>query len=533
MRVFSRKRKKKEAFATSSRGAMKRSPAASRKKPPSTTKMPAKAPQVGRALHEASTKNMLDKITRLYRAGKNTAGVYINKVARELGPGTQVMALKTLLKIIDATGVMDNDTEVFLPRAHGPEDSDAGTLGTSAVAVYQNVAGRDIQHYAVGKRITAVSDTEMQAARKLFKETNVITDVVEKVFRGQMFFTSGFNCKGFAQPFTQFTALDTSSTTNPDPVIARDDFTISDYSMFFNISDYYNAMAQCTGDMPTTDGVTGDVDLFYALQSMKMEVEMMNSNSFYPMQVKIYVLKAKIDLGSGRPPIQSYLGNNLTSQLDDRPNVDYLMYTSNTALTENVSDSTIFRSEYSVLPQLTPAMSQNFKAAYTIVSVDKIELNPLDTCTYVLKKEIPHPSSLREIQYHRENGNVVKSGDYGLMIEFQGAQALASPNSCAMKDGTLVSNPVMGLAPSRLRVDVKKSVDISAAAIDSTLNAVGTLSPSSQPTWLNQRNFAPSIDTETATFSYADLNQSGSTISGKFTLPVYTDETLQTGGSIT
>ena len=303
--------------------------------------------------------------------------------------------------------------------------------------------------------------------------------------------------------------------------------------MFFNTSDYYNAMAQCTGDMPTTDGVTGDVDLFYALQSMKMEVEMMNSNSFYPMQVKIYVLKAKIDIGSGRPPVQSYLGNNLTTQLDDRPNVDYLMYTSNTQLRENLSETATYRSEYSVLPQLTPAMSQNFKSAYTIVSVDKIELDPLDTCTYVLKKEIPHPSSLREVQYHRENGNAVKSGDYGLMIEFQGAQALASPDACAMKDGTVVSSPVMGLAPSRLRVDVKKSVNISAAAIDSTLNAVGTLSPTSQPTWLNQRNFAPSIDTETATFSYVDLNQSGATISGKFTLPVYTDETLQSGGSIT
>lgn len=482
-------------------------------------------------------------VQELYRAAGYRVAKTINEMCEKVGQATEQTLRR---KFEQAMGKATPETlkgTKFMPRAHGMGDSDAGSIGSMGMMGTQVVAGRELKRYMFGKKISAIYDESMKAASKLYPETRVITDVLSDQWRGQLHYNSGFNCKGFVQPAGSYPNLGTSATANPDPIIERDE-TLGDagaYSMFFNTSDYYNAMAQCTGSMPTgnaidLDGGEGLVDVFYALRSIRLEVDLMNSNAFYPVQVKIFVLRALRNLNQTKTPIERYTGTSVPAypktQLRGRASVDYLMYSSVDTLNNGgiATKALNYNDQMSVLPQVTPAMSECFKEAFEIVSVDKITLDPLESLVYTLEKEIPHPTSLRQVQFDRHAAEFVKPGDYGLMIEFQGAQCIAVPNECYSKtknDTTTINEPVMGLAPSRVRVDTKKSVVVCAAAVDSTMNDVEALD-SGQATWIFQRNFAPSIDTSVVTFNYDDLASTPTT--NKFTLPVYTDETKQYGG---
>jgi hypothetical protein len=537
------RRKKREAYV-SSPGIRKRSTASYAKKPSTTSKKPsmiATATAAGRSLVNAVHNNKT--VSTIYRAGVRALGVDLGNLAARTGTVLGEMTSRQIRKKLDNLMKTDSPEAVFMPRAHGLSDSDAGTVATYACAGMQTVAGRDIRRIAAGKKISAMYDTEMQAAAKMFKETSVITSVMGSQFRGQVHYESGFNCKGYVEPVSQFIVLDSTSGSNPTPKIARgENENANNYTMFFQTQDYYNVIAQSAGVLPilnlTNVTDSNDTDLFFAIRSLKLEVDIMNSNAYYPCQVKIYVLRAKTDLGVSNPPVHQYFGTSVTTQSVDRVNVGYLKYKTTTTLASGDTSPIDYdyTSEFSVLPQVTPAMSPAFKADYDIISVDKITLNPLDSIEYILEKEIPHPTSFRQVNRYREESIAVKAGDYGLMIEFQGANGIAVPNRCISKDyakaDVTINEPVIGLVPTRLRVDTKKTSVISAQAIDSTLNPTEALS-SVNTTWLNERNFAPSVDTEVTTFSYAQLEQGTTTPSSlKYALPVYTDESKSAGGSI-
>lgn len=488
-----------------------------------------------------------EPVQELWRAAQVRTAEMINKQCTNAGQTTERFLKKQFDRRMGTATAATLQNPKFMPRAHGMSDSDAGAIGSVGVMGSQVVAGREIKRYVYGKKITAIYDKSMEAASKLYPTTEVITDILDEQWRGQLYYVSGFNCKGFVQPAESFPLLGTSPTANPAPQIARPTTAANDYSMFFNTSDYYNAMSQCTGTMPTgnaidLDGGDGLRDAFYALKSIRLEVEMMNANSFYPVTVKVFVLRALTDLGSSRTPVNQYVGTEVPdypkSQLGYRGKapVAFAMYASNADLTNTGSGTATatltYQNQMSVLPQVTPAMSQLFKREYEIVDVTRIKLDPLESLTYVLEKQIPKPTSLREIQYRRHYSHYVKSGDYGLMIEFQGADCIAVPDGCPSKTrdaSTTIGEPVMGLAPSKLRVDTKKSIQVCAAAVDSTLNDIEALD-SGQATWIYQTNFAPSIDTRVATFDYNNLVTTPAL--GKFVLPVYTDETKQYGGGI-
>lgn len=489
------------------------------------------------------------QVQEIYHAGVIKATEEINRRCEILGQATERTIRRKFDRFFNQATADTLQSPKFMPRAHGMSNSDAGAIGSTGVMGTQVVAGRELKRYVFGKKITAIYDESMKQAAKLYPETRVITDVLAEQWRGQLHYNSGFNCKGFVQPSGSFPTLDTTATSNPAPQIMRDETganngSASSYSMFFNTSDYYNAMSQCTGSMPTSnaidlDGSEGQADVFYALRSIRLEADIFNSNSFYPVQVKIFVLRALKNMTVNHTPIDRYTGTTVPSypksQVRAKVPVQYLMYNSTDVLGDgNVATKTMtYNDQLSVLPQVTPAMSERFKRSYEVVSVDKITLDPLESLTYILEKQIPKPTSLRDIQFARHSGDYVQPGDFGLMIEFQGAQCIAQPYECQSKtrdDTTKINEPVMGLAPSRLRVDTKKSVVVCAAAIDSTMNNVEALD-SGQATWIFQRNFAPNIDTSVVTFDYDNL--ASSVTQGKFTLPVYTDETKQNAGPIT
>lgn len=533
-----RRSKSKEQAYVPAPKMRQRSRASYAKSKPARKSIIATAAAAGRKLvanvHENKTLNSV------YRAASKIVGKDLNQISAMAGARLGDATSRIVRKKLDEMMKTDSPEAVFMPRAHGMSDSDAGTMATYGCCGNQSVAGRDIKRYAAGKKISAIYDEEMQAAAKLYKETSVITDVMGSQFRGQVYYNSGFNCKGFVEPVNSFIVLDTTNT-NPEPVIARDiNANANNYTMFFQTEDYYNTIMQSVGVIPpiniTEELKKPDTDLFFAIRNLKLSVDIMNSNSYYPCQVKIFVLRAKTDLVVSDTPLSAYVGSSVTSQSFDRVNVGYLKYRDSRTM-QGTTNTYSYTCEMSVLPQVTPAMSPRFKQYYDIVSVDKITLNPLDSLEYVLEKQIPHPTSYRQVETYRQDGVAVKALDYGLMIEFQGAQGIVMPSACISsaydKSELKISEPVMGLIPTRLRVDTKKTADISAAAVRSTLNDIKALS-SAQTTWINQRNFAPSVDTALTTFSYNQLDTSdpSTPTPAKYTIPVFTDEVQRFGGSI-
>lgn len=547
VRYSGRQKSKETGFVTPNSklvGSRRRPPARGRTAPARQPRQPrpVTAPQVGTKLTDAVHGDK--PVTPMYKSGgKAKTGMNINDV---LGNPVVQTTLRVLTKELLKTMVGDGGTATFLPRAHGPNDDDAGTLASYACGGTQSVAGRDIKRYAAGKKISAIYDANMKAAAKLYDNQAVITSVMGETFRYQQHYECGFNCKGYVEPVSQFRVLDSLEGVNPTPAIARGvDNNANNYTMFFQTEDYYNTIAQSVGILPPLDlsGISdsGNTDLFFAIRSLKLEVDIMNSNAYYPVQVKVYVLKAKSDLNANFPPVRAMTGSSVVSQGNDTVDYRYLKYINSTTLQNTITGDEdkeyTYTSEFSVLPQVTAAMSQRFKQNYDIVSVDTVTLDPLDTLYYVLEKQIPHATSYREVNRYRTNSVAVKSGDYGLMIEFQGSIGIANPNECKSttynKSQTKINNPIVGTVPSRIRVDTKMSSVITAPALDSTLNNTEALS-TSQVTWIKQRNFAPDIDTQLVTFPYSSLEPGAATpATSKYTLPVYTDETLASGGGIT
>lgn len=506
---------------------------------------PPTASQVGENLTSAVH---ADKpVSPMYRSGgKAKTGMNINSI---LGNPVVQTTAKLLAKELVKVMVGDGSKAVFMPRAHGDNDSDAGTLANYVCGGNQTVAGRDIKRYAAGKKISAIYDENMKAAAKLYDNQTVITNVMGELFRYQQHYECGFNCKGYVEPVSQFDLLDSVSGYNPEPIIARNETdNANNYTMFFQTEDYYNTIRQSASFLPlldvSNDTRSGNNDLFFAIRSLKLEVDIMNSNSYYPVSVKIYLLRAKTDLSFSDPPVYSLLGgtSNTISQQDDLVDYRYTKYINQTTLLNKrtvngqvVDKEYSYTSEFSVLPQVTPAMSFKFKQNYDIVGVDTVTLDPLDTLHYVLEKQIPHATSYREVNRYRTDSVAVKSGDFGLMVEFQGSTGIAKANSCVStnfdKSTSTILQTVVGTVPSRIRVDTKKSSVITAPALDSTLNTVRAISDA-QTSWIKQRNFAPSIDTQLVTFQYSSMSQHATADTGEFSLPVYTDETLASGGGI-
>jgi hypothetical protein len=447
--------------------------------------------------------------------GKRFMETTSKKVVRELEKRLSSDSPETLQKL--------------LPRAHGSNDSDVGALHSVEVNGYQEVAGREVNRYGMGKKITAIHDKQMQMACNLYGEQRVITDVIEPKYRGTLRYHSGFNCKGFAYPAASFNNI-SNTAAPPDAEVKRTGGDCADYALAFTVKDYWNAMAQSTGgSLPNVTDEPGDVDIFYAFKSIRLNASITNSNGYYPIEVKIYLLKAKTKISSTKTPTKSYFGTSTTTQAADLVNYEYIKWA-----TQKVVDPTLtYVSQVSMLPQVTPAMSTVFKTNYDIVSVDKRVIAPNDSIDYVLEKEIPHVTSYREIDRYRRESISMIPGDYCLMVEFQGTMALANPTDMPTTNDAIVSDttssPVEGLAPGRLRIDVQKSISVCTRAINSTINGVNTLEPDSQATWLTQRNLAAGIDSSVITFNYFDQSKTpGST--GTYALPVYTDEQKQYAG---
>lgn len=423
----------------------------------------------------------------------------------------------------------EKTVQKILPKAHGQSNSDIGVLHGCSMQGVQEVAGREVTRHVIARKISAIHDKQMCAAYDLYGSQSVITEVQEPRFRGTLRFHSGFNCKGFAYPQTNFPALDNSAVPPSASVKLVADDGVK-YPLAFTVRDYWNAMAQSTGGtLPNVSTSPGDVDIFYAFRSIKLETKITNTNAYYPASVKVYLLKAITEIGVNKTPCQQYFSDSLLSQIADKVNYKYIKHVTTTEATGNPNVTYI--SQVSMLPQVTPAMSPAFKNEYTIIAVDTKILAPSDSLDYTLIKEIPHVTSYREIDRHRRSQHSVMPNDYLLMVEFQGGMALANPTNMPISEGSLegTSTPVEGLAPVRIRIDTKKSIDVSSSAINSTLNDVNTLEPDSQPTWLFQRNLATNIDSSVVTFNYfAQSKTPGAT--GTYALPVYTDEQKQYAG---
>ena len=481
----------------------------------------------------------------------STVGGYV--FARMLRAGTRLgmnLSLRASKAIPQATlRVLQKDLDkmlqeapkdtVFDPGAHGPETNDAGGIATRSLCGSQMVGGRELLRYAAKKKIFAIYDTEMRAAAKMYKEFNVITDVLPVQWRSQFYFQSGFNCKGYLYPnatFPQLSAGDAYPTAN----LPRST-NLNGYPLAFTVMDYWNVMCQSCGELPllSTDNKNNwsDTDMYYAIRSMKMEMELINSNAFYPCTVKIYVLRSIGFRSDTDSPVKLLLSTaNPTTSYSSGINPLYKKYRTDATITNGLTgddlESVSYVAEESVLPQVMPSMSTNFKERWKIVAVDTVTLNPMDAINYVLEKQIPHPTSFRYINKIRTQSVAVDKGDYAMMVEFQGATSLAVPQKCTTDTGQTINETVMGLAPTRLRVQVKKSAMVSAPAMNSTLNDVKAISTDRQTTWINQKNIATGIDTQQVTFAYSKLASTPGT-DDTYTLPVYTDETKQYGGGLT
>ena len=474
-------------------------------------------------------------LSLMYRAGTTLGHALNTRAGRPRANATSRVIVKELDKMLREA---PKDT-VFEPGAHGPQTNDAGGIATAALSASQMVGGRELLRYAAKKKIFCIYDTEMRTAAKMYKEFNVITDVLPVQWRSQFYFQSGFNCKGYLYPNAQFAALDSGESYPTADIPKTSGFNT--YPLAFTTTDYWNVMCQSCGDLPllTTDNKNywSDTDMYYAIRSMKMEMELINSNAFYPCTAKIYTLKALTRLTTSDAPVKLLLGTaSPTTGYKSGLNPLYKKYRTDVTLTNGLTggdaQSISYVAEESVLPQVMPSMAVNWKDKYKIVAVDTITLNPMDSIVYELEKQIPHPTSFRHVEKLRTQGVSVDSGDYLLMVEFQGATALAVPENCTTDLGQTINETVMGLAPTRLRVQVKKTSMVSAPAMNSTLNDVKAVSTDSQSTWINQKNIATSIDTQQVTFAYSKLANAPGT-SDTFTLPVYTDETKQYGGGLT
>lgn len=424
---------------------------------------------------------------------------------------------------------VEKTVQKIMPKAHGPSDSDIGVLHRVVMDGVQEVAGREVVRHVIARKISAIHDKQMRAAYDLYGSQSVITEVSEPKYRSTLRYHSGFNCKGFAYPQVNFPTLDNSAAP-PTAGIKLFGVEISKYSLAFSVRDYWNAMAQSTGgSLPNVTSSAGDVDIFYAFRSIKLETKITNTNSYYPISVKVYLLKALTECAVTQTPTKTYFADSLLSQIADTVNYRYIKHVTSTTVTGTPDFN--YTSQVSMLPQVTPAMSQSFKNQYSIVAVDTRVLAPSDSLDYTLIKEIPHVTSYRELDRHRRSQHAVMPNDYLLMVEFQGGMGLANPTAMPISEGSLSSTsiPVEGLAPARIRIDTKKSVEVCSRAINSTLNDVDALEPDSQATWLFQRNLATNIDSSVVTFNYfAQSKTPGAT--GSYALPVYTDEQKQYAG---
>ncbi len=423
----------------------------------------------------------------------------------------------------------EKTVQKIMPKAHGSSDSDIGVLHRCAMQGVQEVAGREVTRHVIARKISAIHDKQMCAAYDLYGSQSVITEVQEPRFRSTLRFHSGFNCKGFAYPQTNFPTL-SNSAAPPDVEVKLIDAEAVKYPLAFTVKDYWNAMAQSTGgSLPNVSSSPGDVDIFYAFRSIKLETTITNTNAYYPASVKVYLLKAITEIGANNSPCQAYFSDSLTTQAVDKVNYRYIRHVTDTEVTGTTPVT--YTSQVSTFPQITPAMSAAFKNQYSIVAVDTRVLAPSDSLDYTLIKEIPHVTSYRELDRHRRAAHAMVPGDYCLMVEFQGGMGLANPTNMPQSEGSSLetSVPVEGLAPVRIRIDTKKSIDVCTRAINSTLNSVNTLEPDSQATWLSQRNLATNIDSSVVTFNYfAQSKTPGAT--GTYALPVYTDEQKQYAG---
>ena len=501
-------------------------------------------------MREAIMEHKKTALKSMEQAGSRVT--QINKMLEEIGTEafTNYLSNQVYNKFGQGQGGVLHST-----TRHENEDGESGVRDNYVAQSSEMMAGKEIQHIGFRHVIRAVKDRSMLAASKLYPAQKLIVSEYNRKVRGQLYFQSSFNCKSIAYFGPGFVKLATTDA-NPKPLIQVEDPGL--YPLGFLTSDYYNVW----GSMNNFDSIpslftgvnaSAVTDLYLPLESMHLVTNIYNSNTYYSANIKIYLLRAKINCtnsgsntAAGGPPPRSWLGSygaSGTSSFSQTQSANamwknWYLYDNYPEINENS-----YQNEASMYVQCTPSMSEKFQYTWDIIDVKTCQLPAASTLTYHLEKQFSRPMSYREIENRRKQDIAVYAGDYTIMIEHQTTQeGIVNPDSCSdlrdQNSPTQYNNPIVGIPPSRVRIDFVKYAYVDTTAVNKVVSP--SLTPdqvkvesldTNQTSWLYQKNIAPSIDMEQPTLPYSNYVKTPST--GRFTAPVYTDQFLQEGGPVT
>ena len=407
-----------------------------------------------------------------------------------------------------------------------PEDNSLKVLSTTGAATTDHVAGRPVNHYYLHDCISTVTSDRMKLAKKLYGTQKCITYSESLLTAGKFYSNSGLNCKGLVNYNLQIQSTNSNTGTwNSDRGTSS-----FDYPLVFCLKDYESAFSYANSSLPSTSeevDKASSTDIYWPIRSFHMEVMITNVNRFYPCTVKIYLLKwvAGYLTGTTAIPPRTWTGTATATQGDNLMDVNYFKHRS--TVTDPFGGIGTYVRESSILLDTYPAMSEIFKKRWEIVKVRKQKLAALDTLNYHLEMQLKDMTSYREISSSRQEDHEIPPNTYAIMVEFQGDPCIAIPR-VQVGDDVNDGDPIMAkAAPTRIRHSVMKYCNLHLPNLDGTKKSLQDV----QSSFIANKNVSTSVDDTINTNGYQALSSSIGG-AGTYWLPVYTDEYLSDGGSI-
>jgi len=264
-------------------------------------------------------------------------------------------------------------------------------------------------------------DSKLKLAKTMYGSNSNILYTTQKTAYARLYAYAGLNTKGIFQPYRSMNAPPTYNNIDTQSVANSQNGGYFTGELLMDTANMLKAsllpigsLAGALTEMPTI--TSGDEDYYFPLQSFNMKMRITNTDAYLPCMVKLYVLRAKKNLGSGGSPAYMWFDLDGTTQDKVKLNSAYVNYTTSEAIAGCISGYT----SQNLHPQATPLMSQNFADSYEILKIHNQKLGPSDSLEYDMTKHYGRCHSAQDYLNDQQAGVYIRQDSIHYIIEFQG-----------------------------------------------------------------------------------------------------------------
>lgn len=355
------------------------------------------------------------------------------RTAVRLMPGKLGTAARTVQHIVD---MVDGGKEAELLKEYArtvaktslkegvklfSNETGLGTISTNFDGIVPSHDGAKIYKLKESFR-DGSKDAKLKLAKTMYGSNSNILYTTQKTAYARLYAYSGLNTKGIFQPYRLMNApplynsIDTQSVANSQNGGYFTGELLMDTANMLKASLLpVGSLAGSLTEMPTI--TSGDEDYYFPLQSFNMKMRITNTDAYLPCAVKIYVLKAKKNLGSGGSP--AFLWFDVAGATQDKTKLleAYVNYTTTETITGCAANA---YTSLNIHPQATPLMSQAFADSYEILKIHNQKLGPSDCLEYDMTKHYGRCHSAADYLNDAQNGVYIRQDSIHYIIEFQG-----------------------------------------------------------------------------------------------------------------